>query len=568
MSLRYLAICGEASARADHARRAGLDARGSLVRRFDSASLELWAEPGAPVLPSRDGRLCLVGFAYDRDRGQPLSLLPSWAASAQAVLRDCWGAYVLFAGLADGHSALRDPSGSLPAYHRRDGVCHVYGSDEELLLSGATAPPSPDLEFVRHWLSFPYLRGARTGCIGIQEILPGQCRTVASGGIVDRQAWSPAAWAGRDAILDFDEAASLLREELLRCIPRMVPETGRAVLKLSGGLDSSLIATALATAERDFAAINFATRNPDGDERGYAREVAAACGIKMVELDEEPWAIGLEAAPRSRLRPLRHPMLQCLDRAYAARWRAMDADWIVDGAGGDNLFAYLSTAAPVFDAWACHGALAAIRAIADLTGIHGGTFWSAAGFAWRKARRGTTTRWPANHEFLRPEAVLCEPDPHPWLALPERARPGAREHVRSIVAVHSFLADPSPGSPAKLHPLLAQPILELCLRVPTHLWNRGGRDRAVARAAFAELLPEAIRERRHKSALGGMFRTQFRAIVPELSAFLRKGNLVEAGIIDAGAIANYLESPNLWAGYNTTRLLEIAAAEQWLRSFD
>ena len=314
----------------------------------------------------------------------------------------------------------------------------------------------------------------------------------------------------------------------------MVPETGRAVLKLSGGLDSSLIAMAFAAAGRDFAAINFATQNPDGDERGYAREAAAACGVELVELDEEPWTIDLEQGPRCHLRPPRHPMLQGLDRAYAARWRAMDADWIVDGAGGDNLFAYLSTAAPVLDAWACHGALAAIRAIADLTGIHGGTFWSAAGFAWRKARWGTTTRWPGNHDFLAREAVVCEPDPHPWLAFPARVLPGAREHVRSIVAVHSFLADPSRDAPTQLHPLLAQPIVELCLRIPTHLWNRGGRDRAIARAALADLLPEAIRERRHKSALGGMFRSRFRAIVPELSAFLRNGRLVEAGIVDPG----------------------------------
>ena len=85
---------------------------------------------------------------------------------------------------------------------------------------------------------------------------------------------------------------------------------------------------------------------------------------------------------------------------------------------------------------------------------------------------------------------------------------------------------------------------------------------------MADLLPEAIRERRHKSALGGMFRSRFRAIVPALSAFLRNGRLVEAGIVDPGPIAEYLERPNLWAGYNITRLLEIAAAEQWLRSFD
>ena len=567
MAYRYVAIAGDAQARADFVRRAGLETSPELSRRTNGVRLELWTPANDLVLCSHDGAVACVGFVYDRAGGRALSAMPAWSASPEALLRDCWGAYVVFAERDDGHAVLRDPSGSVSCYHRRDGACDVYASDEELLFLGV-APPSPDIGFVRHWLSFPYLRGTRTGCRGVHEIVPGQCYTVGNGTGTARQLWTPGAAAARDPILDFERATEVLRHQLLRCIPAMVPATGRAVLKLSGGLDSSLIALALHEAGRTFSGINFATLGPDGDERVYARAVAASCGIELAEMIEEPCPVDLATAPVSRLRPPRHPMLRNLDKAYGVHWNEMGANWVIDGAGGDNVFAYLSTAAPVLDAWACHGARGAVRAIGDLTGIHGGTVWSAAGFAWRKARRGTTTRWPENHDFLRPEARVVEPEPHPWLALPAGALPGAREHVRSILAVHAFLSDPSAEAPMKLHPLLAQPILELCLRIPTHLWNRGGHDRAVARAAFADLLPETIARRRHKGALGGMFRSQFRGIVPALSDFLRRGRLAKSGIIDADAVAAYLARPNLWAGYNTTRLLEIAAAEQWLRSFD
>ena len=118
-----------------------------------------------------------------------------------------------------------------------------------------------------------------------------------------------------------------------------------------------------------------------------------------------------------------------------------------------------------------------------------------------------------------------------------------------------------------VHPLLAQPIVELCLRIPTHLWIHGGRDRAVARAAATGLVPESNLARRGKGALGTMFRTQFRALAPQLGPFLCEGRLAEADIVDPAAITSYLEDPNRWAGYQAMRLLEIAAAEQWLRCF-
>ena len=44
------------------------------------------------------------------------------------------------------------------------------------------------------------------------------------------------------------------------------------VLRLSGGLDSSIIAACLAKAKVQFSCINFPTRARDGDERNYARE--------------------------------------------------------------------------------------------------------------------------------------------------------------------------------------------------------------------------------------------------------------------------------------------------------
>src|SRR3546814_15687375 len=58
----------------------------------------------------------------------------------------------------------------------------------------------------------------------------------------------------------------------------------------------------------------------------------------------------------------------------------------------------------------------------------------------------------------------------------------------------------------QITPLLSQPIVELCLSIPTWQWVRGGRDRAVARAAVADLLPALIAQRRTKGGQTGFLR--------------------------------------------------------------
>ncbi|MGK4422636.1 asparagine synthase-related protein, partial [Klebsiella pneumoniae] len=47
-------------------------------------------------------------------------------------------------------------------------------------------------------------------------------------------------------------------------------------------------------------------------------------------------------------------------------------------------------------------------------------------------------------------------------------------------------------------PLLSQPLVETCLGVPSWLWFEGGRNRVVARRAFAGDLPADVIWRRSK----------------------------------------------------------------------
>ena len=83
--------------------------------------------------------------------------------------------------------------------------------------------------------------------------------------------------------------------------------------------------------------------------------------------------------------------------------------------------------------------------------------------------------------FLDADAAATSQEPHPWLAPHPSLGPGKADQIRMVAGIHHFLPDPAPLTPASLHPLLAQPLLELCLRIPSWLWVAGGRDRALAR---------------------------------------------------------------------------------------
>jgi len=540
MRLRFLAAAGPAGALETLKQTIGARSDTGLAKVFDGSGLIVWTAPETPTLSAVDGGAILVGLLFDRATATRLSAL-SAAEDAKRIVADRWGPYVLFSCDRSSHAVLRDPSGALPVYYGSLGELEVYASDAGLLEMAWPVGFRPDLDFIRHWLTFPFLRAARTGAQGVRELLPGTCRRVDPPTREVIETWSPATFTGRDlAIASFDEAVALLREEILRTVPALAGANGKVVMQLSGGLDSSIVAAALRHAGMDFRAITFATLGPGGDERRFAREMANRSQVKLIELIEETSRPVLDIGPGNPLRPPPNPLLQPLHRAISLQLVHLGAGVALDGGGGDNIFCSLNTAAPAVDAFQRSGGAAAFRTLRDVAQVHGCTFWTAGRSALRRARRGAPSRWPRDTTFLTPDAAAQTPEPHPWLAPHPSLGPGTADQIRMIAGIHHFLTDPAPLAPAALHPLLAQPLLELCLRIPSWLWVAGGRDRAVAREAFRGLVPDAILDRRGKGTLESMFVKGYMGGRPRLERFVAEGELADhrwvrgAGLFAAG----------------------------------
>lgn len=548
-----------------------------LTPALDTNELILFTCASSPVLHLSDERGVLIGTLFERgsaDRVRELSAGVSEAAlrSAGASLLDGhWGSYVLLLRLdAGGHAVLRDPSGAVPVYFFAAEGLSLYCSDVAVPVEAGLIAPSPDLEFARNWLAFPHLRTSRTGLQGIEELLPGTRRHAGTGTERIKTAWTPWDYASRDRQLDgFDKAAAAVRAETLRTVPRHAAPGEKILLQLSGGLDSSIVAVALHAGGVEFEAVNYFTRSADGDERRYARAASAAARASLAELLEDDRPLDLSVPGTRRARPGPNPVLQPLHRAIAAHAASTGADAILDGAGGDNLFCYLTTAAPALDAGRVLGFGAALRTLRDISELCGCTVWTAARAAARKQWRGAKRPyWKRDASFLMLGAVSELPDRHPWLEAPEDALPGKREHVEALVSIQHFLDRGIEIADVPLvRPLLAQPLLEICLRIPTWLWVRDGRNRAVARAAFADLLPSDLVNRRSKGRLESLFAKSFARNRADLQALLLGGELRREGLIDAASIEAYLRGRSEPQDQGYIRLFEIAALELWLRSW-
>ena len=538
-----------------------------LPVRIETPELLLVAPAETPFLS--EGGAILVGQIHaassERLNSLPDSLAGAVnAAKLRSALTDHWGSFAFFCASDEAAIVYREPSGSVPVYRLGEPHQTIFVSDAELAVAlGLTGRAEVDALFLAHWLQFPFLRTSRTGLTGVREVLPGVLQTRTGPGVWNEgHGWHPSAFVGRDRTIDNPaEAARRLQETALSVVAAQ-PGARPIALRLSGGLDSSIIAACLAQAGFRFPCINFATQSRDGDERDYARAVAERFGLELVELVEGERSVFVPPL-RPSFQPQINPLLAPFERAIGQAAAELGASLLIDGGGGDNLFCSISSAAPVIDALRRSGPRTAGRAVADIAERADCTTWEVLAAASRRLLKPRPA-WKEDRSLLNRRALLRAPELHPWLQnLP--APPGKREHVEALVHIQHFL-DRGLCSNV-LHPLLAQPLLELCLRIPSWLWMLGGRDRAVARDAFAGLVPDCVLRRRVKGSLQSLLYRSFEQLREEMRERLVSGELARAGIVNPDAIVDALTSNAWMSDLVQLRISEMVALELWLESW-
>jgi len=570
MPVRFLAVISpDSDIRRAIGQRAASGA--NLAAEFECGQLLLLAD-STPTMIGLASDGAIVGHLFERqppcksvakfDAVDGASLL---AGGCAKLLRNYWGGYVAFLQTPDGFEILRDPSGALPCYAVEARNAIILGSDAETLHLAGCFEPNLDWSFLSNHLYYTDLRTPRTGFVGLTELLPGQAMHIAGNTRHVRPAWSP--W---DHVTPGDRLTTPddLRETISACIRAWASRFKRISLGVSGGLDSSIVAAALA-GYCDCIHFTFATDEIDGDERRYARILANHLGVELREAFHRLDQIDLTRSVSRHLpRPVGFAFGQSLYAYLSDLSDAEGVDGWFSGIGGDNVFCFMGSATPVLDRFLAEGPHRALTTLLDVCDLTGATLWDALRNAFGKARRGRAqSTFLGNATLLAGQAFDPSlPGGHPWLQRPRNCLPGKAVHVGMLARIQGTIDGVSRFEKGvRLTPLLSQPIVEACLRIPTWQWCERGRDRAMARLAFEPLLPAALINRRSKGGPGTFAYSVISRNRTILRGHLLGGALAQNRVIDVEAVRNALADDTQLAPFEMTRLSALAEAEAWAR---
>ncbi|MGN6210496.1 asparagine synthase-related protein [Asticcacaulis sp.] len=489
------------------------------------------------------------------------------ASSGQSLVNDFWGGYVaVWHGRGDkGVSVLRDPSGTLPCYYIDGPEDLVLASDVELLLEAGTFTPAVDWDFLTDHLLFYELRSERTALKGIAELLPSVRLDTSVGGLSKTALWFPWTHTSPRGLTPSD-----LRTVIALAIQSWGNCFDQIALGVSGGLDSSIVAASLAGKGNGLTCYTFATDDPEGDERIYARCLTDALNVELVEKFYDQSDVDIH---RSTAKHLARPLLFAFGQSVQKMRRDLTRDRGIDafftGIGGDNILCSLYSPSPLIDRLYTEGLSKGLwETLLDISEISEATVWQVVAGASRLAFKSAPPAWKMETKLLGP-AVTRRGRldlTHPWHDQPKNALPGKTIHVGMFQRIQGTIdgLDRTSLGP-QINALLSQPIVEACLSVPSWQWCSNGENRSMARAAFAGKLPERILRRRSKGGPGSFAHRVVEANRGKIRDLLLGGQLVQQGLIDADQVRVALSDQRPLDAVTYWRLLELSEAEVWSR---
>jgi asparagine synthase (glutamine-hydrolysing) len=108
-------------------------------------------------------------------------------------------------------------------------------------------------------------------------------------------------------------------------------------------------------------------------------------------------------------------------------------------------------------------------------------------------------------------------------------------------------------------------VVELCLSIGAPELAGAAYDRAFARTAFAARLPQVVRQRRAKGAMGSFFSHLVAESLEVLRPHLLEGCLCDAGVLDRRQVDRLLDPQQLIWRSTATEILWAATVEAWVR---
>ncbi|HVZ18611.1 MAG TPA: asparagine synthase-related protein [Terriglobales bacterium] len=611
--LRYICVVWDAAnsedcTAADSVRAAIRRNLGPWPVAVDAPGLLVCSLPNAPykdsVIALDSGAGALLGIAFARN-GEGAICTPVAAHVASSVTANLiatqgrsavevlWGSYVLILRLPQGRViVLRAPMSRLACFHSVVGRVHVFFSVPEDFAQLNLLKLQINWDRVCAQAARCDYLNRETGLMEVSTLICGEALEVFEGQISYKTYWSPAAIARERSSARFNESAATLRLTTRACVRSWASLHQSAIVLVSGGLDSSIVLASLCNSPSKPAVRCITFYSPlAGDERKYAREVAAAY---RVPLHEQRRNEDVDLKIFGRCARTASPVLHysacdqeptCLELA-----RSTGSTLVMDGELGDNVFGVRGQEA-LLDEIARNGLATDTLSLAmDACILERVSLWSMILWCLKRAcahssaKRKRLRLWSVRshyREVLRmPEGFISKEALaayervhdryiHPWLETLEGVPP-SKYFLLWALAQYTSTTAQSPFIPADdslyVSPLCSQPLVEEALRMPARNLIAGGEDRAAARRAFADELPRMILDRgRGKGTTDPWVRHIILRNRDFLKEFMLDGMLVSRGILDKEKIENALSGPTERSSPYLAELFEHLYAEAWAR---
>ncbi|AMN47866.1 asparagine synthase [Steroidobacter denitrificans] len=489
---------------------------------------------------------------------EPRDIQPLLNSQGRRLIENYWGNYLAI--LCDEHRSgiciIKDPTGPLPCFITSlHGLTMLFSSVSDCLNLGAfsfTVNPAylRDRVSGRHETSHGALNEVRPlyggECLHFDFRTHPMTRTT-------RLHWHPLRLAyDTNPVEHPAQAAAMVRAAVRACTRTLAAEHDAVLLRLSGGLDSSIICACLADMPSRPTVTSYTYYDPHGpaDERPWARLAAAHAAFEHLEYPFDPQTIDLRRRPKLLPSVYVVSILEYLDLSKLERQLTADrgATAIFSGDGGDSGFCSDSIALALVEYLKRHGLRSNALLLATQISLYTQrSSWQVLANSLRRWFRGQT---PADqqevqetinrlaHPDLRSRTAVDSTPVHPWFRDCDETPWALMRRLGNLpnpMPYYDLSADPDTKTPEVVAPLYAQPAVELFLRIPLYVHFFEGKDRGLARDAFAGMVPAPILQRLWKDRAPGFLEEIVSRNREALRELLLDGVLAASGLLDRSA---------------------------------
>lgn len=503
--------------------------------------------------------------------------------SGKHLVEHYWGRYVAFLKNegASKTSVLKGPIEGWRCYYADYDEVTVYFSCFEDILQLDLFNLSINWHYIALYTKFFMLDNVNTAFNELFKLQPGECRHYIQGRVTNTFYWNPVKIASQANIIeDPNEAARLLRKTVVGCIAAWANSYGKIMHKLSGGLDSSIVLACLMESRNaeNISCLNyFPSSDKSGDERYFARLVSQYHGVELVERELDPSKVKLERL--FDISPLATPewYLNAMDRcSYEAQLaRDTGASVLFAGEGGDALFYQPRTYFVTSDYLHKHGLTPTLFWVAlNNARLMKKSVWSVLYDAVKDRMVnsrgndfmiGSVQESPLlNSEIM--QDIEYKDTLNPVLAAANNLPNGKRLHILITDFPNKYHYSAKTSDFLEVcYPLLSQPVIELCLKIPSYILTTGGKDRGLARMAFKNDIPKEILRRESKGGIQNYAQEILNENIDFIREIMLDGILVKENFLNRDALEQALSGTRASVNFETVNVLRHVCTEIWLR---